>query len=153
MAERDVSRIALFRPQSLRTGELAWHGRPALTLGLPAAFTSISSVALAAAAVALITLGGYSRRVYYRWWLPTISLSLWLVFFLSVSLSDWRLVLISADGDPCLHRRIGNWMIEHRAVIHRDQFSHTRFEAPLISKEWLSEIAFAAWEPPGASIT
>jgi len=63
MAERDVPRIALFRPQSLRTGELAWQGRPALSLGLPAAFTTISSVALAAAAVALITLGGYSRRV------------------------------------------------------------------------------------------
>jgi membrane fusion protein len=63
MAERDVSRIALFRPASLRTGELAWQGRPMLTLGFPAAFTSISSVALAAAAVALITFGGYSRRV------------------------------------------------------------------------------------------
>jgi hypothetical protein len=79
-----------------------------------------------------------------RWWLLTISLSLWLVFFLSLSLSDWRLVLISADGDPCLHRRIGDWMIEHCAVVHRDQFSHTRFDAPLISKEWLSEVVFAA---------
>jgi membrane fusion protein len=47
----------------LLAGELAWRGRPALALGLPAAFTSISAAALVAAAVALITLGGYSRRV------------------------------------------------------------------------------------------
>jgi hypothetical protein len=79
-----------------------------------------------------------------RWWLPSISLSLWLIFFLALSLSNWRLVLISADGDPCLHRRIGNWMIEHRELLRRDQFSHTRFEAPLISKEWLSEVVFSA---------
>jgi len=47
----------------LQSGELAWEGRPALALGLPAAFTSFSAVAVVAAAVALITLGGYSRRV------------------------------------------------------------------------------------------
>jgi membrane fusion protein len=53
----------LFRPESLLAGELAWQGRPALALGLPAAFTSISAAAVVAAAVALITLGGYTRRV------------------------------------------------------------------------------------------
>jgi hypothetical protein len=79
-----------------------------------------------------------------RWWLPSVGLAVWLAFFLALSLSSWRLVLISADGDPCLHWRIGNWMIEHREVIRADQFSHTRFGAPLISKEWLSEIVFAA---------
>ena len=47
----------------MQSGELAWEGRPALALGLPAAFTSFSAVAVVAAAVALITLGGYSRRV------------------------------------------------------------------------------------------
>ncbi len=79
-----------------------------------------------------------------RWWLPSVGVGLWLAFFLGLSLSDWRQVFISADGDPCLHRRIGDWMIEHRAVIDRDQFSHTRFGAPLVSKEWLSEVIFAA---------
>jgi hypothetical protein len=79
-----------------------------------------------------------------RWWLPTIGCALWLAFFLALTLSNWRLVLISADGDPCLHWRIGNWMIAHHAVIHVDEFSHTRAGAPLISKEWLSEILFAA---------
>jgi len=77
-------------------------------------------------------------------WLPTIGLSLWLIFVLTLSLSQWRLVMINADGDPSLHWRIGRWMIEHRAVIRADQFSHTRFGTPLISKEWLGEVLFAA---------
>jgi membrane fusion protein len=47
----------------LQSGELAWEGRPALALGLPAAFTSFGAAAVVAAVVALITLGGYSRRV------------------------------------------------------------------------------------------
>jgi hypothetical protein len=69
---------------------------------------------------------------------------IWLVVLLILCLSDWRLVMINADGDPSLHWRIGHWMIEHHAVIRVDQFSHTRFGAPLITKEWLSEVIFAA---------
>jgi membrane fusion protein len=53
----------LFRPEALLAGELAWQGRPALALGLPAGFTSFSAAAVVAAVVALITLGGYTRRV------------------------------------------------------------------------------------------
>src|SRR5690348_7169722 len=63
MTHIDAPQRNLFRPESLRGRELAWQGRPAVALGLPAAFTSISSIALAAAIVALITLGAYSRRV------------------------------------------------------------------------------------------
>jgi hypothetical protein len=77
-------------------------------------------------------------------WLPTIGLSLWLIFVLGLMLTQWRLVMINADGDACLHWRIGNWMIEHHTVIRADHFSHTRHGAPLISKEWLSEVLFAA---------
>ena len=77
-------------------------------------------------------------------WLPTIGLSLWLVFVLGLMLSQWRLVMINADGDACLHWRIGNWMLQHRAVIRVDPFSFTRANAPLISKEWLGEVLFAA---------
>ena len=47
----------------MRARELAWQGRPALALGLPAAFTSLTSVALVAAMAALITFGSYARRV------------------------------------------------------------------------------------------
>jgi hypothetical protein len=78
-----------------------------------------------------------------RWLLPSLGAMIWLAVLLALCLSDWRLVMINADGDPSLHWRIGQWMIEHRAVIRVDQFSHTRFGAPLISKEWLSEVIFA----------
>jgi membrane fusion protein len=63
MTDLDASRPSLFRPESLRARELAWQGRAVLALGLPAVFTTFSSVALAAATAALITFGGYSRRV------------------------------------------------------------------------------------------
>lgn len=78
-----------------------------------------------------------------RLFMPNLGVTIWLVFFLLLSLSNWRLVMISADGDPALHRRIGEWMIENRTVIKLEQFSHTKFGAPLISKEWLSEVIFA----------
>jgi membrane fusion protein len=58
-----ASQRSLFRPESLRVGELAWQGRPALALGTPAAFTSLASVTLALAIAALITFGSYARRV------------------------------------------------------------------------------------------
>ena len=79
-----------------------------------------------------------------RLWVPTVSLALWLAIFAGLVVTNWRVVLINADGDPCLHRRIGDWMIEHREVLHRDQFSHTRPDALLISKEWLSEVVYSA---------
>ncbi len=63
MTDTDASQRSLFRPESLRARELAWQGRPALALGLPAAFTSLASVALATAIAALITFGSYARRV------------------------------------------------------------------------------------------
>ena len=79
-----------------------------------------------------------------HWWLPKLRHAIWIAFFATLLLTNWREVLISADGDPSLHWRIGNWMIEHRAVLRADQFSHTRFAAPLVSKEWLAEVLFAA---------
>ncbi len=63
MAEASASRPSLFRSQALRARELAWQGRPALALGLPAAFTTLASLALAAATAALVTFGSYARRV------------------------------------------------------------------------------------------
>ena len=63
MTDIGASQRSLFRPESLRAGELAWQGRPALALGTPAAFTSLASVTLALAIAALITFGSYARRV------------------------------------------------------------------------------------------
>jgi hypothetical protein len=79
-----------------------------------------------------------------RWWLPSVSVAIWLAFFLGVNLLPQHVQWINGDGDPCWHWRQGDWMIGHRAVIRADQFSHTRFGAPLVSKEWLSEVVFAA---------
>jgi hypothetical protein len=79
-----------------------------------------------------------------RWLFPSLGTAMCLALFLGLCWSNWRFVLISADGDPCLHWRIGNWMIEHRQIIRNDQFSHTAFGEPLVSKEWLGELAFAA---------
>src|SRR4249919_1737641 len=63
MANIDASHRPLFRPESLRARELAWQGRATLALGIPAAFTSFASLALALAIAALITFGSYARRV------------------------------------------------------------------------------------------
>jgi membrane fusion protein len=53
----------LFRPESLQAQGLAWQGRTVLPLRLPVVFTTFSSVAVAAAAAALLIFGGYSRRI------------------------------------------------------------------------------------------
>jgi membrane fusion protein len=63
MTDTSASQRSLFRPESLRGRELAWQGRAVLALGLPAGFTTFSSVVLVVAVAALITFGGYSRRV------------------------------------------------------------------------------------------
>ena len=80
----------------------------------------------------------------YRWWLPSLTQFLWIVFFLAILLTDWRQMLINADGDPCWHWQTGRWMIEHHAIMRTDLFSHTRPGAPFVTKEWLSEVLFAA---------
>ncbi len=79
-----------------------------------------------------------------HWWLPSLTQFLWITFFLAILLTGWRQVLINADGDPCWHWRTGSWMIEHHAIMRSDLFSHTRPSAPFITKEWLSEVLFAA---------
>ncbi len=86
----------------------------------------------------------HSHPKWLTWLLPSIGVAIWLIFFAGLALSNWREVMISGDGDPSLHWRIGNWIIENRAMIFTEQFSHTRLGAPLISKEWLSEVIFAA---------
>ena len=63
MTTTDDPRQGLFRPESIRSRELSWQGKPALSVSLPATFISLASVALAAAIVALITFGSYARRV------------------------------------------------------------------------------------------
>jgi len=85
-----------------------------------------------------------ARPHFLKWWLPSIGVCIWLAYFFAVQLSDHRQFLISTDGGASLHWRIGDWMIEHRTILRIDPFSYTRPDAPVISKEWLSEVIVAA---------
>jgi hypothetical protein len=77
-----------------------------------------------------------------HWWLPSLSAMIWVALFLGLTLTSARTVLISADSDPGWHRRLGEWMIQHRAIIREYDFLHT-YRGPLVTKEWLSEVLFA----------
>ena len=78
-----------------------------------------------------------------RWLLPSLTQWLWLSLLLIMLSQPWRTAMIASDGDPCMHWRVGEWMLEHRQIIRADVFSYTRFGQPIISKEWLSELLFA----------
>ncbi len=78
-----------------------------------------------------------------RWWLPSISMLIWLGFFLVSILSPIRVILVAGDSDPCWHWQQGNWMLQHHAILRTELFSHTRGGAPLIDMWWLSEIVMA----------
>ncbi len=47
------------------------------------------------------------------------------------------------DGDTWWHVRAGQWMIEHRAVLHHDVFSYTLPSRSWSTHEWLSEVLLA----------
>ncbi len=79
-----------------------------------------------------------------RWLLPSVSHWLWLLLLVMLLLPTWRTAMVASDGDTCMHWRVGEWMLQNRQIIRTDVFSHTKFGAPVISKEWLSEIIFAA---------
>lgn len=78
-----------------------------------------------------------------RWLMPSLSQWLWLIIFLVLLTQPWRIAMVAADGDACFHWQTGDVMLQRGEIIHADIFSHTRPGAPLISKEWLSEIVFA----------
>jgi hypothetical protein len=78
-----------------------------------------------------------------RWWLPSVSSVIWLVFFLATILSPNRAMVVASDSDPCWHWQQGNWMLQHHAVLRSEIFSHTRAGAPLVDLWWLSELVAA----------
>jgi hypothetical protein len=47
------------------------------------------------------------------------------------------------DGDLARHLRLGEWMVEHRALLLVDNFSFTKSGEPFLPFEWGSEVAFA----------
>ncbi len=79
-----------------------------------------------------------------QWFMPSLSQWLWLLLLLVLLAQPWRTTMVSADGDACMHWRVGEWMLQHHQILRSDVFSHTRFGQPIVSKEWLSEIIFAA---------
>src|SRR5437870_11890058 len=79
-----------------------------------------------------------------RWLLPSVSDWLWLLLLVMLLSQPWRTAMVASDGDACRHWRVGEWILQNRQIIHTDVFSHTRAGQPIISKEWLSEIIFAA---------
>lgn len=69
---------------------------------------------------------------------------LWAVILFILLAQPWRTMMVASDGDTCMHWRVGEWMLQHHQLLRQDVFSHTRLGEPFISKEWLSEIIFAA---------
>ncbi len=78
------------------------------------------------------------------WLLPSVSQWLWLLLVVMLLSQPWRTAMVASDGDTCMHWRVGEWMLQHRQIVRTDVFSHTKFGQPVISKEWLAEIIFAA---------
>jgi hypothetical protein len=71
-----------------------------------------------------------------------LSAALWVILFLGLNFTSARIALISGDSDPALHRRLGDWMIQHRAIVREDILLHT-YHGPAMAKEWLSEVVLA----------
>src|SRR3954470_23588504 len=57
-----------------------------------------------------------------------------------------------ADPDAWWHLRTGELILHNHGVFHSDPFSFTRFGAPWINHEWLSEILlFAIYRAAGVA--
>ncbi len=83
------------------------------------------------------------QRHPWRWLLPSFTQWLWLLLVLVLLSATWRVAMVASDGDACMHWAVGEHMLQTRQIVCTDVFSHTRYGAPIISKEWLSEIIFA----------
>jgi hypothetical protein len=85
--------------------------------------------------------------------MPRLAYPDW-TFALCAALSAFALAAFSPaifhDGDTYWHIRAGEWMLNHRAVLHRDVFSYTAAGAPWDAAEWLAEMVMAlAWRLAG----
>jgi len=86
--------------------------------------------------------GRRSDRVA-RWFLPTLGGLLVLLAY-AFTLFLRKGGLFAGDGDPGRHIRVGNFILENRAIPRIDVFSHTMQGREFIPFEWLSEVLFAA---------
>jgi hypothetical protein len=76
--------------------------------------------------------------------IPSLTHWLWLLVTVVLLSEPWVTKMVASDGDACFHWRVGEWMLQHRQVLRADVFSHSQAGKPYISKEWLSELVFAA---------
>lgn len=73
--------------------------------------------------------------------LPSLEILLFLlVFYISLFFMP---DMLNSDGDLGRHLTVGNYILDTRAIPAQDIFSHTRFGAPLVLHEWLSEVVYA----------
>jgi hypothetical protein len=71
-------------------------------------------------------------------------ISLALLVYLAAFISTLGLAHpVLTDQDPFWHVAAGNWIIEHRAIPHRDVFSSSMPGAPWVAHEWLAEVLIA----------
>jgi len=52
--------------------------------------------------------------------------------------------ILLRDSDTLWQIRIGQWIVEHRAMPYTDVHTFTRFGEPWMSSSWLSQVLFAA---------
>ncbi|MBN1310564.1 MAG: hypothetical protein JXB30_04025 [Anaerolineae bacterium] len=63
-----------------------------------------------------------------------------LVVFLALAAVFVMAARAPLDTDTLWHLRAGQWQVEHRSLLQRDCFSHTRFDQPWINHSWLSQL-------------
>jgi hypothetical protein len=89
-------------------------------------------------------IGNHVVGPYRRWLMPDFSFCLWLALLLVLLAEPQRISMVASDGDACMHWRVGEDMLRSGQVVRADVYSHTMPGAPVITKEWLAEILFAA---------
>jgi hypothetical protein len=82
--------------------------------------------------------------ILQRWLMPDFSLCLWLALLLVLLAQPSRTAMVASDGDACMHWRVGEDMLRSGQIVRADHYSHTMPGAPVITKEWLAELFFAA---------
>jgi len=76
--------------------------------------------------------------------MPSFSLCLWLMWLLVLLAEPSRTSMVATDGDACMHWRAGQDMLRSGQIVRTDIYSHMMPGAPVITKEWLAQILFAA---------
>ncbi len=84
----------------------------------------------------------FATNALYRF-MPSISQWIGLLILIGSMSVLWRQAMVGSDGDACMHRRVGEWMLETGQVMRTEVFSHTHEGRPVIIKEWVAAILFA----------